>query len=234
MKRFNINEFIWFLILGVMFVLLAYSVYTEKIFLIVNSDMRVYVYIAMFIIALMMVIQCQKIFTISARGGVKFGYLIFVFSIICLWYMTKIDIVKTSLEFKEVNLYHELHSNSSHNEEHHIHCIDDERIVINNDNFHERLEELIHHVDEYVGKEVEITGIVYNDSKYEDKFIVTNLDMNCCIVDSSYLGVLCKDNIKLENGTEVTVQGKISKVNIEDIRGNKIVVPLIEVSNIYD
>lgn len=235
MKRFNMNEFIWFLILGCNLIFLSYGVYTEKIFLIVNSDMRNYVYIAIGIITLMLMVQYPKIFTISARGGIKAGYLIFIFSAVCLWSMTQIDIIKTSLEFKEVNLYHELHANNSHEESHHIHCIDGDVITVNNDNFHERLEELIHHVDEYVGKEIEITGVVYNDSKYNDKLILTNLDMNCCIVDSSYLGVLCEnDNIRLENGTEITVHGKINKTSIKDNNGNVIWVPLIEGTKIID
>lgn len=235
MKRFNLNEFIWFLLLGFNLIFLTYAVYTEKIFLIINSDMRVYTYIAIGIIALILIIQIFKIFTIPSRGGIKKGYLIFVFSSICLVSIMKVDIVKTSLEFKEVNLYHELHSNDLHNESHHINCIDENSLIINNDNFHERLEELIHHVDEYVGKNVEISGIVYNDSKHKDNFIITNLQMNCCIVDSSYLGVLCeKNNLKLENGEAITVSGVVNKVSIKDRNDNIIWVPMIEVNKIVE
>lgn len=235
MKRFNLNEFIWFLILAFNIVFLSYMLYTEKIFLIINSDMKIYVYIAITIISLMLIVQFQKIFTISSRSGIKVGNLVFVISAILLVTLTNIDIIKTSLEFKEVNLYHGSHTNSAHKNIHHVNCINDNNIILDNNNFHEVLEEVILHIDEYLGKDIEIQGVVYNDKKYKGNFIVTSLDMNCCIVDSTYLGILCEANsVTLENGKEVRVQGKLSKTEITDNKNNKIYVPLIEVSNIIE
>lgn len=235
MKRFNINEFIWFIILGFNLIFLSYMLWSKKIFLIINSDMKIYMYIAIIIIGLMLIIQFNKIFTIPSRSGIKLGNLVFVISAVLLLMLTKIDIVKTSLEFKDVKLYHGFHSKNSHEHSHQMNCINNEKIILDDGNFHEMLEEVLSHIDEYIGKDIEIQGIAYNDKKYEGKFIITSLEINCCIVDSTYLGVLCKENnFTLENGQKIRVTGKIDKTKIRDNMNNDIWVPLIEVSNLIE
>ena len=137
------------------------------------------------------------------------------------------------MEFKGVNLYHENHMNTLHKHDEHVKRINKDIISIGKDNFHSSLEEIINHIDEYVGKEITIEGLVYNDSKYENKFIVTSIDMNCCIVDSTYLGILCDyKGINIETGITALVKGKIEKVKITSNYGKDIWIPMIKVSDV--
>lgn len=233
MRKFNINEFVWLSILSLNLTILSYLLITEKVFLIINSGTRIYIYIAIAIIMLMILAQFKNVFTVSTRAKFKGGYYIFLLSLVCLLVVSRVDIVKVSLEFKGVKLYHDSHSNPKHNHEEHVHYIDEENIIISNENFHEAMEELTAHINEYIGREIEINGVAYIDKKYEGKVIVTSIQLNCCIVDSNYIGILCdynKDDI--ENGQPINVKGVINKTHIKNDNNDTIIIPIVEVNKI--
>ncbi|MGL5245255.1 MAG: TIGR03943 family putative permease subunit [Sarcina sp.] len=232
MRRFNLNEFVWFLILISLLLLLTYMLFTEEIFLLINIKMKKYIILSIIILLILLIVQLTQIFTIPPRGGVKFGYIIFFMALIILSILPNVNVIKTSLNFKGVQLYHNNHKNKSHLKDTHYDSNNKEILKLTSDNFHENLELILHKIDSFIGEEIYAEGIIYIDSNYENKFILTEIDMNCCIVDASYLGILCdikNEEAKIEVGTSVKVIGKLDKYKIKDKNDNGIWVPLIHV-----
>ncbi|MPQ42576.1 DUF1980 domain-containing protein [Clostridium tarantellae] len=234
MKRFNLNEFIWFLILCGLLFLILNLVLTGEIFLLINIKMKKYIILAILIIFILSIVQFNQIFTIPPRGRIKLGYIIFIIALVFLAILPKVNILKTSLDFKGVKLYHDKHVNKDHLKKENHELLKSEKLILKKDNFHEGLEIIMHELDNFLGKEIYIEGIIYEDEFYKDKFILTDIDMNCCIVDSSYLGVLCKknSNINVSNGEYVRLKGKLDKILIKDTNNKEIWVPLIYVHNL--
>ena len=220
MKRFNLDQFIWFLILMFLSVILTFMLFTGKMFALIDSGRIISTSIMMIILYLLTIVQVSRIFTIPSRGGVKGGYFQYILLIFVLGVIMVIDIPKVSLEMKGVRLYHTDHvEGDGHTHKHGV-LGDGDTIYINEENFHDGIEELSAHIDKYIGKKIEIEGRYYKDERYKDDFIITALSMNCCIADSEYLGILVNYNkesgIKIENGSKIKIIGEISSFNKED------------------
>ncbi|MGL4740988.1 MAG: TIGR03943 family putative permease subunit [Sarcina sp.] len=198
MKRFNLDQFIWFLILLSMGICLTVLILTGDIYMIVDSNRKISTWFMLVMIYVLAFIQITRIKTVPSRQGVKGGYFQFLFLIVVLMFVSTINITKVSLEAKGVKLYHNNHSNT----EHHGHT------------------------------HTEIEGIYYAIDK-EDNFIITMLDMNCCIADSEYVGIYCEgikpiEDYKFESGDKIKVRGVIE--NFEE--DNKELIK-IKVNSIY-
>ena len=219
MKRFNLDQFIWFCILLMISTVLTIMLFTGKIFLLIDGKRIISTSIMLIILYLLTIVQTTRIFTVPSRSGVKKGYFQYLILIGILILVSNIDISKTSLLMKGVKLSHAEHNHGEkHNHPHVDFKLNDEgRIIINNINFHEAIEEITSHKDKFLGKEFEVEGIYYKDLKYPNKFIITQLNMNCCIADSDYLGILCEkdklENLNLEVGDKIKVIGKLSEFN---------------------
>ena len=216
MRKFNFSEFIWFLILFCFEYLIVKMFMSEKIFLIISRDMKAYVILAIILLFLILVIQFFNIFKTSTRRSFKGGYLIFIFALFILNIANGLNINQVSLNLKGVKLYHDRHKESEHN---HLHS------------FHSSLEELILHLEDFVGKEISIEGLLYVSELYEkEEFAITQIDMTCCIADSVYLGVLCKGDLPdLKNGSEIKVKGLVESKKIKNSAGEEIEIPFINV-----
>ena len=231
MKKFNLGEFIWFVFIFILEYLIIKMTMNEKMFLIVSRDMKIYIILALIILSLILVVQFFNIFKPSTRKNFKGGYFVFIFALITLNIAMNLDLREISLDLKGVQLYHYGHKEKdSHN-----HFLEEEKereaLVFTEENFHGLLEELIINLDEFLGKEISMEGLFYLDSQYEeDEFAITQIDMTCCIVDSMYLGVMCRGDVpKVKNGSEIKVKGIIEEKEVENLKGEKIRVPLINV-----
>ncbi|MGL5820772.1 MAG: TIGR03943 family putative permease subunit [Sarcina sp.] len=221
MKRFNLDQFIWFVILFTMGISLTVLVLTGDIYMIVDSNRKISTWFMLIVIYILAFIQCTRIKTVPSRQGIKGGYIQFLFLILVLGFVSTINITKVSLEAKGVKLYHASHN---HNDiEHHGHShteieVLDNIVKIPYQNFHSSVEELFSHKAKYIGKPLEIEGIYYAINETDD-FIITMLEMNCCIADSEYVGIYCDglnalDNYTFESGDKIKVRGVIE--NFED------------------
>lgn len=214
MKRFNLDQFIWFMILLGMGISLTVLVLTGDIYMIIDSDRKISTWFMLIMIYILTFIQLSKVKTVPSRQGIKGGYFQFLFLIVVLIFVSTINITKVSLEAKGVKLYHNSHNNDEHHGHHHTEIeIIDNIIKIPYGNFHSSVEELFSHKEKYMGKIIEIEGIYY-DLSQEDSFIITMLDMNCCIADSEYVGVYCEkikaiDDYRFESGDKIKVRGII-------------------------
>lgn len=232
MRKFNFSELVWFLILVSFEFIIFKMLVSEKIFLLISNDMKKYIYLALFIIFLLIVIQFFNIFTFSSRRIFKGGYLIFIFALLMLMITNGLNINKVSLNLKGVKLYHEKHEIGEHEHSHSHEDIEElETLVLTEENFHNSIEGLIVHLDEFIGKEISIEGLFYKSNEYEEsEFSITQIEMTCCIVDSTYLGVLCKGDMpNLENGDEVKAKGIVKSKIIKNSSGEEIEIPVINV-----
>ncbi|WP_297518682.1 hypothetical protein [uncultured Clostridium sp.] len=214
MKRFNLDQFIWFCILAILSLVLTVMLFTGKMFLLIDGERILSTIIMLVILYLLTIVQISRVFTVPSREGVKCGYVQYILLIGILILVSVIDIPKTSLAMKGVKLYHSEHGHGEKHNHTHTALDDNAKIVITSENFHNGIEEMTGHANKYLGKEVEIEGIYYKDEKYPQSFIITQLNMNCCIADSEYLGILCEkenlEGIDLENGDKIKVIGKMS------------------------
>lgn len=223
MRRFNLDQFIWFCILAVLSSILGFMIFSGKIFLLINSDRKISIIFMIGFLVILTIIQATRIFTIPSRDGVKGGYFQFIILIVLLILVSTIDITKTSLKMRGVRLGHSQHVHSELDAHGHNHFEISDSLVVDDSNFHEFIEEISEHIDNNVGKTLEVSGIYYIDEKYKDSFIITQLNMNCCIADSEYLGILCeipKEMRSFKIGDEIKVSGKISSF---DDNGKKII-----------
>lgn len=213
MKRFNLDQFIWFLILMGLSCILTLMIISGKIFLLIDSGRVISTSIMMIILYALTIVQTTKVFTIPSRSGVKGGYIQFIALIFILIVISFTDIPKVSLEMKGVRLYHNEHLEDDGHTHSHGNLGETDTIYIKEEIFHEAVEELSAHIDKHMGKNIEIEGRYY-DNSMENSFVITTLNMNCCIADSEYLGVMCdlknKDDIKIKNGSKIKVTGIIS------------------------
>lgn len=233
MKRFNLSELIWLIILIALELLFAYMLISGKAFLLVQPRMKKYIILSIAILLVFIVMQLFRIFTMPSRNSNLFGYLIFFVAIGLIYSIFNINITTTAIELNGISLVHHEHKN--HIKDHNIPVVnlDQDNIFIDNDNLHGAIELFSDNIDFYVGKNIEIDGVFYKENNNDNKFIITQADPECCIVDSNYLGILCISNdIKnIKNGDEVRISGKIDKTDINI--GNSIEqVPLIIVDDI--
>lgn len=189
MRRFNFNQFIWFIILLSLFLTIGFLFITGKIFLLVSEKMKIYIILTIVFLFIMLIVQFPRIFTIPSRGGIKKGYFFFFIFISAMVLVLNIDILKSSLLMKGVTIEHRSHSHGSgHN---HSLVMKEDSIIVEKDNFHKSIEAINESLDSYIGKEIIIEGLLYNETVEVGDFIITEIDMNCCMVDSSFIGITC-------------------------------------------
>lgn len=90
----------------------------------------------------------------------------------------------------------------------------EEPIELGDDLYLEKLQSLNTFVDNFVGKEIQLTGFVYRDSDLApNQLIVGRFAITCCTADASTYGVIVEspDASHIEKDTWVTVTGTIEK-----------------------
>ena len=103
-------------------------------------------------------------------------------------------------------------------------------LVFTDDNYYVTLYQIYAELDDYVGKEVELTGFVYrgNEDFSEDEFVAARLLMICCAADMQTVGLMCRwDGGAPEADTWVKVTGSITTTEY-----NGETVPIVEAENV--
>ena len=231
MKRFNINELLWFLILFSLSLVLGSMLYTEKVYILIHPKMKIYLMIAEFILCMFTLIQFPKIFTIPDRGGVRKNYIIFVFAIFMVVLASKVNISTTYLEFKGVNLLPYSDNQGLKDKHNHENEIPPGVIELKGENFYCYLEDLQKNINNYTGRSVEVEGMIYRKKDLgKNQFVVTRLVMNCCAADSQYVGVICQyGGINIGEAQWVKIYGEIDKIKVKDMNGKERELPLVKI-----
>lgn len=237
MKRFNINEFIWFSILLCFTLYIYYLLSTGKIVLFVHPKLARYSAFSLIVFGELTIFQWFKIFTIKTRVNFKNGYLFFIAALIIGIFIAPGGLNSEIGEKKGITLV------SSHNIKNigkHTHSeeelITGDIITFNDKYYVHYLEELGEDLDEQIGKKVVITGYVSKSDKLQsDEFILTRLLINCCAADSQALGITCRSSLSevIDKDSWVTLEGTVSFKENRD-KDNRIIgkLPLIVVESI--
>ncbi|MDD7796107.1 TIGR03943 family putative permease subunit [Clostridium sp. 'White wine YQ'] len=230
MKRFNINEFIWFLILVFIDIYLYYLISTRKIFDYVSNKTEYYIWSAIVILAFVAIFQFFKIFTIPTREKLRKGYLIFIIAFILMINSKGIKEIDT-LQFKGVTVViNNTPFEHSHSGEETI--PNEGKISLTKENLYSYVEQLQENPQKYVGREAVISGVVYQVQGDENTFYIGRNVISCCIADSQNVVIICniKEKKLPQKGQWVEVSGKI-EIGSFNYKNNIIKIPIIKVNS---
>lgn len=224
MKRFNINELIWFIIL-VSFTYYIYRLFdTERINIYLHPKMFKYVLFSLIIFTLLSIFQIRKIFSENRTKKIKAGFIMFIIPLFLGFTVnpdtlsTKIlsnkgvDIANNSLNNKTLvedeftnqqrtNYYDEEDNSDLEVDKTKEESINesyyakDKNYDTDSEKFKYTLMELYENLDEIIGEEVVLSGFVYREEDFpKNKFVISRLLMVCCAADAQVAGLLCEWN----------------------------------------
>lgn len=108
--------------------------------------------------------------------------------------------------------------------------IDQKTIFLNDKNYLNGMETIYNFPGDFLGKDIEFKGFVFNDAETIDKnqLFVFRFGIIHCIADSGVFGMLVDmpDGTKLGNDEWITVKGKISTIYYQPFKTN---IPILKV-----
>lgn len=208
MRRFNLNEFLWFIILSLFMMIIAYGIASGNIYNILTQRLVKFLWIAVVIIGLLILVQIPKIFTIPDRTGVKKSNAIFILALSIMFIGVMQAPIVTLSKQVQVVVQDENHQ---HDEEEHI---PDGVINVTDKNFYGYLEEIQKDLDKFENRDIYLKGRVI---KQGEKYIITKNVMNCCAADAKTYGIFIdiRPTMNLEEGREYVIAGKLQKIEVK-------------------
>lgn len=237
MRRFNLEEFLWLLILISMSLGIVYLIYTGKADFYIGDKMVKYMYMSVALLTILIVFQTVNVFT--PKGDLNIiNKLLPIMIALILGFVS----VKAQDSFRHNELYDNLLSENEESHEHHFgfdkkkkdDYIKDGNIVINDNNL-ELLEDMKNNPEEYIGKNLEVKGFVCKDSLLEENmFMIGRVQMTCCAADSKVIGILAEyeDSQNLNENDWVNIKGSISYTTINDDDGISHRVPIVQIGSL--
>lgn len=214
MKRFNINEFIWFFILFMFTMYIYLLLSTGKITLYIHPKMIKYSAFSFVVLGELTIVQFFNIFTVKTRGSFKNGYALFLLALVVEIFLAPGGLTSDIAYKRGVTL---VSSNNIENIAKHSHneseVIEGNEIIFNENNYIHYLEDLGNNLDKHVGKKIKIAGFVLKKEKEaKDEFVVSRMLINCCAADSQVLGLAVKYDkaYTLKKDEWVTIEGIVT------------------------
>ena len=247
MKRFNINELLWFIIL-VSFAYFIYELFdTRKINLYIHPKMFKYVWFSFFVFVLLGIFQIRRILTSNKIKKVKFGYIIFIVPLFLAFAVNPDSLSAQVVSNKGANI-----ANNSLNSKEEVRIQNNENCVqldtdTNNENidiydnadaeaFKDTLVNAYSDLDSMIGKEVELCGFVFRESDFDiNRFVISRLLMSCCAADTQIAGLLCEwdEGGKLQDNEWIKVTGTMdTTLYFNEYINQEENVPIIRVTQV--
>ena len=206
MRRFNLDEFIWFILLFLLTALWGYLIFSGAIYGLVNASMVKYSSFAFFSFIILAIFQLSKIITFPSRVDMSNKFIPLIFTL----FMAVAYIALNSISTNTSSLL------LSENEV--IFNYDGDYISISNNdtNYNYTLIENLNSDSEYIGKTVSIVGYIdRNNNLPENTFSISRDEISCCLQDLRTIGILSKENkpLSIENGSWVKALGIIRYEN---------------------
>lgn len=195
MRKFNVDEFIWFIVLGILLFLMIYLQYSGQILNFINNSMIIYFYLSIIIVGLFLVGQFYKIFTVKSRIEVtnRFIPLIFTLFIIVI-FLFGLPVYKnikgeTTEDIAELKV--------------------DGAILITNENY-EILNEMDSNLNTYLEKNIQLVAYVNSIDKNNNEVVLAREEVSCCQGDKRLIKIRVKGlNEDVKIGTWINVAGKV-------------------------
>lgn len=99
--------------------------------------------------------------------------------------------------------------------------LENDTVVVTEENYLDIMTVLDLHLNDFIGKSIEMVGFVYQEDDFEDdQFVVARFGMTCCIADASVYGTMVRSDepLHLENDSWVQISGLISEDTFNDMR----------------
>lgn len=196
MKRFNIDEFIWFLTLALLTWIMIYFIRSERISYFINADMIKYFYVSIGILIVFSIFQLRNIFTPRVRTDIANKFLPLIFTIIiCVFFLYVMPLMKN---------YNERDALRDKN-------IDDINVLnISSDNY-KVLSEIESTKEIYNGKKIYMLGFIKRDKFLsEDEWYLSRDVISCCQNDKTTVRIRVKGlDDKYKEGMWVKILGTI-------------------------
>ena len=192
MRRFNVEEFIWLLILILLTTYIGYLMLSGEVYNYLSVKTAKNLYIVLVILPILIIVQAMKVVSFNSRVDTSLKFMPIIFTLII-----GVLLLLRGYIYKDSN-----NNLTSFNN-----LFAKDAIEINHET-HNILEDLEGDGEEYLNKYIIFTGFVY---KYEgEKFILGREEMNCCAADSYIIGVKTLAKDKFKEGQWIKVLGKIS------------------------
>ncbi|PWA08166.1 TIGR03943 family protein [Pueribacillus theae] len=94
-----------------------------------------------------------------------------------------------------------------------------DKIVVTDDEYTYIMNAIDTNIDDFIGKEIEISGFVYREPDFtDDQFVVARFGMSCCVADASVFGMIAtvENANELEDDEWIKVSGILSKTTYND------------------
>jgi putative membrane protein len=109
---------------------------------------------------------------------------------------------------------------------------DQDKIIVRDEQYIQTLSIVDENLDDYIGKEIQLTGFVYKDEGFaKDEAVVSRFTVTCCVADASVYGILARDEElgKLEPDTWVNISAIIDKTMFNGVEMPVMTNPVLKV-----
>ena len=208
MKKFNIDELIWFIILILLAAGIIFLIRSEEITNFVSAYMLVYFYISVFILGIFIIFQFNRIFTVSRKIEITNKFIPITFTLIIGGILFFIMPIMSS----DNNFYDDL-----------LLYYNDDVIVIDNENY-TILDDINENKEKYEGKTMVFLGYIDEESEGVDETLITREKISCCQADKEKIQIKVKGlDTSVKSGQWISIAGKISfddgfYINVNDYR----------------
>lgn len=235
MRRFNLRQFIWFLILASFSVYIICLLTTGQIYIFINPKLIKYTVLSLVMLIILTIYQIKNIFMISKNNGLKFGYILFLVPLILVFFAKGLD--TSIINGKSVSVSSS--ANRSQNGEFdkiRKYYINNGVVVFDDIFYYRILNDINLNLNFYKDKEIKINGFIYKDNSFKNnEFVLARRMMVCCAVDTQVVGLMCNYDrtADFNNDQWVSIEGKIKIEKLKDSgSGNYEDMPVIIVKKI--
>jgi putative membrane protein len=250
MKRFNLDEFLWFIILLAFTVYFYYLLSTGKISMFISPRLTKYIIFALIGFGILTLYQYTKIFTIRSRRPLNKSYILLFVTLIIGYIAAQNGLNSSIVEKKGVDLAVVTDKKevttldkSTNNAVKNMQLQSEEELIddggtieFTNDNYSRQLVKIEDNFEKYKGRKVIITGFVYKENNFKsDEFVAARLFMSCCAADSQVIGLMSKweKATTLDKDEWVKIGGTIDSTKYKDSQtGKEMNIPLIKVDKV--
>lgn len=238
LKKFNLNDILWFLILGSFYIYICFILSTGRIRYFIHPRMVKYIEVSLVALTILSINQFLKIFKNRKKSKVKKGYALFLIPLL-LGFGVSPNGLNTSMANKKGFTTEQASataSNDTNTKSSAIDYFDNGTVTFNDDEYINILNDVSSSYNKYNGKNITIEGFVYKDKSFKkNEFVAARFLMICCAADTSLVGLMGKWNKAqaLKSGDWISVEGKLKYTSTYDENTKeKSMVPTIEVRKV--
>ena len=237
MKRFDFDEFLWFIVLILLDISIVYLLFTGKMNFYIGEKMIKYSYTSILMITILVIVQFKNVFTSKGNSNIKTKLVPIILTLI----LGTISI-NTQETFKHNELNKELKGSSTsridikslYEHESDYNAIENENnkqdILIVNENNPMVLEDIRVNPKKYIGRKLEIHGFMCKENYLnKNQFIIGRMIMTCCAADSKVVGIIGEYDkaYDINENQNIIVKGTIASSIIKDDNNISHKVPIV-------